>query len=141
MTYDDASWHAGDQFPRELAPEAAATHTGMFLAWALLSGLGDGRHAESVFKLAGRIVTPGALFLAACDGKFTDDDLADEGNAFTQAYFDFDEGQYLADYEATLGHGTPPGPQGLYHVVDSWENFDRLAPVLDRRFAEWKAKQ
>ena len=39
MKYDDASWHYGGKFPKNLPPEAGATHTGMFVAWALLNGL------------------------------------------------------------------------------------------------------
>lgn len=139
MTYDDASWHSGGEFPADLPASAGATHTGMFVAWAVLSGLGGPLHAEDAFQLAARSDTPGAWFLSACDGKFTDEDLTDDGNAFTQAYFDFDEGNYLDDYEAAVGQGTPPGPQGLYYVEDSWDTFDRLAPVLDRRFDEWRA--
>jgi hypothetical protein len=143
MTYDDARWHLTDEFPANLPHAAAATHTGMFVAWALLSGLGGGAHAtpEHVFQLAGRTITPGAFLLAECGGRFTDDDLDAEGNAFAQDYFDFDEGEYLDDYEAAVGQGTPSGPQGLYYVDDTWDNFDRLAPVLDRRFAEWRARR
>jgi hypothetical protein len=36
MKYDDASWHFGGEFPKDLPEEAAATHTGMFVAWAFL---------------------------------------------------------------------------------------------------------
>ena len=32
--YDDASWHYGGDFPKDLPIEAGATHTGMFLALA-----------------------------------------------------------------------------------------------------------
>jgi len=121
--------------------EAGATHTGMFVAWAFLSGLVGELHIEDfpddVPKLSGRRATPGAFFLEACDGKFTDEDLNDEGNAFAQDYFDFKKGRYISDYEAALGEGLPD----LYHVKDSWENFDRLKPVLDRRFEEWKARR
>jgi hypothetical protein len=39
MKYDDASWHCAGDFPKDLPEAAGATHTGMFLAWALLSGL------------------------------------------------------------------------------------------------------
>jgi hypothetical protein len=92
---------------------------------------------EEIEKLQTRSVTPGAFFLQACDGKFTDEDLNEEGNAFAEDYFDFDRGQYLADYQATLGADLPD----LYYVKDSWDNFDRLRPVLDRRFAEWKTKR
>ena len=78
--------------------------------------------------------TPGAFFLASCDGKFTDEDLNELGNAFTCAYFDFEKGSYVADYEATLGKGLAE----LYYVKDTWENYDRLKPVLDKRFRMWR---
>jgi len=141
MKYDDASWHYGGKFPKDLPIEAGATHTGMFLTWAVLSGLAGEIHIddfpEDIPQLKSRSITPGAFFLASCDGKFTDEDLNDEGNAFAQAYFDFEKGKYLTDYEATLGAGLPE----LYYVKDTWENFDLLKPVLDKRLNEWRARQ
>ena len=139
MKYDDASWHYGGEFPDDLPDEAGGTHTGMFMAWALLSGLAGESHADdspdAIPTLASRTMTPGQFFLEWCDGKFTDEDVNDEGNAFVRDYFDFEKGQYLSDYESTLAVGLP----GVYHVPDTWENFDRLKPVLDRRLAEWRA--
>jgi len=140
MKYDDASWHSGGKFPKDLPREAGATHTGMFVAWALLTGLAGEVYTtdfpDEIPKLRSRSWTPGRFFLEMCDGKFTDDDLNEEGNAFAQSYFDFKKGSYLRDYEATLGRDVSE----LYYVKDSWENFDRLKPILDRRFADWKAK-
>lgn len=140
MKYDDASWHYGaDNFPKDLAEVAGATHTGMFVAWALLSGLAGSIHIDDfpddIPKLVNRSVTPAVFFLEACDGKFTDEDLNEEGNRFAADYFEFEKGQYLADYESTLGERG----RDLYYVADTWENFDRLKPVLDRRYADWKA--
>jgi len=138
MKYDDASWHSGGQFPEELPPEAGATHTGMFVAWAMLAGLTGELHTkefpEELEKLRSRTVTPGEFFLAACDGKFTDEDLNDEGNAFAQEYFDFNTGSYLKDYDRVLVKRLP----SQYHVQDTWANFDRLRPVLDKRLTEWR---
>lgn len=143
MKYDDASWHYGGEFPADLPDEAGATHTGMYVAWALLSGLAGNIHVtdypEDIQRLQERSVTPGAFFLSACDGKFTNEDLTDEGNAFTSGYFDFEKGQYLADYDATFGTNLPEGPNSLYYVTDSWDNFDKLRPVLDMRLLEWRA--
>jgi hypothetical protein len=140
VKYDDASWHYGGDFPADLPPEAAATHTGMFVAWAFLSGLAGDIHIhdfpDDIPSLEGRRVTPGAFFQSSCDGKFTDEDLNDLGNAFVMAYFEFKTGRYLADYEATLGADVP----SLYHVTDSWDNFDKLKPVLDKRYVEWKRR-
>ena len=141
MKYDDASWHYGGEFPAELPPKAGATHTGMFVAWAVLSGLTGSLHHEHsqelLRRLERRTISPGQFFIEACDEKFTDEDLNDEGNAFAKAYFDFDTGSYLADYEQVLRADVPT----LYHVADTWENYDRLKPVLDRRFTQWKNTQ
>jgi hypothetical protein len=141
VKYDDASWHYGaDNFPKDLAEAAGATHTGMFVAWALLSGLSGSIHIEDfpdhIPKLTNRSATPATFFLEACDGKFTDEDLSEEGNRFAGDYFEFEKGQYLADYESLLGEEG----RDLYYVADTWENFDRLRPVLDKRYAEWKAR-
>ena len=138
MKYDDASWHSEGDFPPDLPHEAGATHAGMFLAWALQSGLAGEFHLnenpEEMSKLEARSITPGAFFLLSCDGKLTDEDLNDEGNAFARAYFDFNSGMYLKDYEAMAGGSLP----SLYHVPDTWETYDKLRPVLDRRLAEWR---
>jgi hypothetical protein len=138
MKYDDVSWHTGAaEYPADLPKEAAATHTGMFVAWALLSGIGGDLHTkdlpDSIPRLRARSVTPGQ-FLLEGDGKFVDEMLNDEGNAFTQAYFDLEKGLYLKDYDRVLCHGLTTA----YHARDSWENFDKLKPRLDRRLAEWR---
>jgi hypothetical protein len=135
MKYDDVSWHTGaDEYPSDLPPEAAATHTGMFLAWALLEGLGgDVFDAADHERLKKRAVTPGQFFLDS-DGKLVDEMLSDEGNRFTQAYFDMEKGQYLYDYDRVLCAGVDTA----YRVPDSWQNFDKLKPMLDRRLDEWR---
>lgn len=137
MKYVDASWHYGGDFPEDLRDEAGATHTGMFVAWALLSGLAGRIHVEDfpqdLEALRSRTVTPGRFFLECCDGKFVDENLNERGNAFAAAYFDLAKGSYVADYEDALGKDLP----SIYHVPDTWESFDRLKPVLDARFVSW----
>jgi hypothetical protein len=136
VKYDDVSWHASaDEYPKGLPESAAATHTGMFIAWALLAGLGGETAAEDLPALQARSITPGRFFYDTCDGKFVDEQLNDEGNRFTQAYFDLDKGMYLPDYDRMLCAGFTTA----YEVPDTWENFDRLKPRLDRRLAEWRA--
>lgn len=138
MIYDDATWHHGDDFPRDLPPEAAATHSGLFLAWALFTGLGGDHHQvdspEELEHLRARRFTPGTYFLVVCDGKFTPEDLNAEGNAFARAYFQQEGATFFADYREYLAKGLPSD----YHVADSWSSFDKLTPVLDRRLANWR---
>jgi len=138
MKYDDASWHAGANLPNDLPVEAAATHTGMFVAWALLAGLGSELHvleqSDELQRLRQRRITPGQFFLLVCSGKFLDEDLSAEGNAFAQAYFELERGNFLGDYREYLVKGLA----SEYHVADTWTNFEKLKPVLDRRLANWR---
>ena len=141
MKYDDASWHYEGDFPAKLPPEAGATHTGMFVAWAVLNGLSSEllnlEAAADLEQLRARSITPGQFFMQTCDGKFTDEDLSDAGNQFVAAYFDSHSAEYLLDYDATVGAEA----ENLYSVPDTWATFDLLKPVLDRRFDEWRGAQ
>lgn len=84
-----------------------------------------------------REITPGQFLITACDEKITDEDLTDEGNAFAEHYFQSDaSGGYMDDYAAALGRET----DSLYHVADTWANFDLLAPVIQKRFDQWKTR-
>lgn len=138
MKYDDASWHYGGDFPADLDEVAGSTHIGMFVAWALLSGLGGSIHIDdfpdSVPTIKQRKVTPAQFFITMCDEKFTDEDLSEEGNEFAIFYYEGNGASFIDDYDNTLGSDLP----SLYHVKDTWENFDKIKPVIDARYADWK---
>lgn len=138
MKYDDATWHTGDGFPVELSEDAGATHIGMFFAWALSSGLGSKFHCDEfageLLKLKKRAVTPGRYLIDNCDGKLTAEDMSAEGNAFAADYFDSEDRGYVDDYDAALVEELP----SVFHVSDTWDNYDRLKPVLDERLSEWR---
>lgn len=146
-TYDRADWHSGaDKFPADLPAEAGGTHIGLFLAWAILrERIGDFHREESAAGLLAvrrREQTGRDFLFEDCDGKFSPDVLNDEGNAFARVYYQDGQGMirpdgYLGDYERVLGGDRPD----LYRVEDSWFNFDRIAPVIDRRFEEWKKRR
>jgi hypothetical protein len=141
MKYDDASHHYEGDFPKDLPPSAGATHIGMFLAWAILKGFAGSLHIEhspkELKKLQSRQITPGQFVIEACDEKFTEEELNEEGNAFAKFYFNSGDayGPYLKDYVATL----EDPKRSVYHIADTWENFGRLAPVIESRFKQWKA--
>jgi hypothetical protein len=139
MKYDDASWHYGaDNFPQGLDNAAGATHIALFVAWCMLNGLAGALHREDFPDQLGQLtehaLTPGQWFMQACDGKFTDEDVNDEGNAFAAVYYAADGAQYLADYDNILCNavGDP------YEVPDSWQSYDLLAPTIAQRYREWK---
>jgi len=138
MKYDDATWHSGSEFPAGLPAEAGATHAGIFLAWALLAELGSDYHAvdsaEDLERLRARRLTPGQYFLTVCSGQLTDEDFNREGNDFAGSYYQQGDAGFIGDYQEYLAKGLPTE----YHVGDTWTNFDKLKPVLDRRLANWR---
>jgi hypothetical protein len=67
--------------------------------------------------------------------QFWEEDLSDLGNEFTRAYYGAETPSgYFEDYEECLGANLP----SLYHVADTWENFDIIAARIDERFSEWR---
>lgn len=139
MKYDDASWHYGGDFPEELPDEAGGTHIAMFLTWCLLNDLTGELHISEfpdyLNRLKRRDISPGKFFFDVCDGKFTNEDVNEIGNKFTNYYFHFKSGQYLVDYsEEFLDY------KSVYSVDDDWKNYDRIQPYISAAFKRWLNK-
>lgn len=134
MKYDDAEYFFLN-FETEQDQRAAYTHIGMYLAWAQLRGLSQALSSE----LGERRVTGATLLENECDSKLTAEEFNAEGNAFTAHYY---EKHFVVDYQRVFelqmprtGHAT----DDFCGIDDTWENFDRLAPLLDKRLAAWRA--
>jgi hypothetical protein len=133
---DRADWHYGGNYPPGLPPENGGTHIGIYLAWIIHRGLGSPtlrKHAgETYQRVLQRQATGRELLFSELDEKFFPELLGKEGRAFTKAYYETNE--YLNDYDRALGGDL----ETLYHVPDTWENFDRIASVLDERLDAWR---
>lgn len=138
VVYDKAIYHTGGNHPEDLPDEQALVHTGLYLGWIIDHDLYSEEFAEyaadQIAAFRARTRT-GPQIYEWCDGALVEDMLNEEGNAFSRAYFDFEKGRFLADYEEILAEELP----SLYHVEDSWDNYERLKPRLDARYLEWKA--
>jgi len=140
MSYDRADHdYSTEQDP--LPKGHAATHIGMFLAWAIFNGLENDFHrqqsADLLARLRRREITGRQFFEAACKERFAEKDLNPEGNAFAEYYYANEAGErgaYFTDYKQVLVTGLP----SFWHVADTWENYDKIAPVITKRFQEWK---
>lgn len=134
---DRADWHYGGNYPPGLPPENGGTHIGIYLAWIIHRDLGSQALREYAGEMHQRVLKRHAtgrdLLLAELDEKFFPELLSREGKAFTHDYYETDE--YLTDYDRVLGGEL----ETLYHVEDTWENYDRMAPVLDERLAAWRS--
>jgi hypothetical protein len=143
LAIDRADWHSGGDFPADLPPENGGTHIGMFLAWIIHNGLQgefhDEESSEEMEAVRARRMTGREFLFQACDGKFWQEDLSEEGNEFAAAYYSGEGGKgygaYIGDYDQALALGLP----STYHVEDTWANYDAIAPVISRRYAEWRA--
>jgi hypothetical protein len=133
---DRADWHYGGNFPAGLPSENGGTHIGIYLAWIIHRGLGSkalARHAGDQYqRVLERQITGRDLLFSQLDEKFFSTLLTKEGRQFTHDYYESEA--YFNDYDRTLGENL----ESLYHVSDTWENYDRMARVLDERFEAWK---
>ena len=146
MAIDRIDWHTdAADFPQHLPEENAGVHIGFFLAWAFEPGMAGELHieedSEALDKLARREISGVAFLLDFCDGKLWDEDFNEEGQAFAADYYggdsDFSKqyAEYLQDYNRVFNDYDD------YHVENTWENYDKLKPVLNERFAQWQQLQ
>jgi hypothetical protein len=135
--YDKAKWHFGGDFPEGLDAFQGYVHTGMFVGWLidheLVSAAFKKDFAAEINSFRQQQHTGAQIYQSCCDGALMLEDLNETGNRFALAYFNFDTGEYLSDYEATLGMDVPT----IYHVKDTWSNYQKLKVIIDFRFDAW----
>ena len=140
LAFDRMDWHNGaDNFPEELDCRAGGTHIGMFLAWAIMNDLIGELHikdsSDSIAAVKSRRMTGTEFLEQECDEKFWEEDLNEAGCEFAKHYYETDK--YFDDYETILAENLPT----LYHVDDSWENFNKISVIISKRFSKWQASK
>lgn len=136
--FDKAKWHLEGNFPIKLNSHHAYNHTGFYIGWLILNNLISNEFkAESkqyIREFLDKKMTAVDLYEHQLDGVFTSNEVNELGFRFTKNYFDFEKGRYLEDYEETLAAKLPT----LFDVQDTWENFEKICKVLDKRYQEFK---
>jgi hypothetical protein len=138
VEYDRWNWHTEGDFPKDQMPEQGYVHIGMYLAWLIRQDMLDPDWvARSGVRRAVGAVSEGSETVTALrdmtDGALTSDMLSAEGMAFTSAYYAPEYG-YSRDWRRVFGRRAD-----RYDVPDEWETYKRIAPLIDRRHAEWVA--
>ncbi|PID69058.1 MAG: hypothetical protein CR968_00135 [Flavobacteriia bacterium] len=148
--YDDASWHYGGEYPKNLPPKNGATHIGMFLKWCIENNLHseeleeDAR--EEIEQLKEGKITGAEFLINVCDEKLTDYDLNDLGNEFAQDYyeddtdFDLKYNSYANDYSELFDKQAKDNDfeyESFYHIEDNEKNYNLLTSVVSNRFETW----
>lgn len=143
MKYDDASWHyGGEDYPEGLPQKNGGTHIGFFLAWLINNELISyeliKECKEDLKKVRNREMTGRDFLFAKCDGNLSANHLNEEGQEYTEFYFDNEEADfYFMDYEKALMQEVP----SCYHVEDTWENYDKIAALIDETYNSWKESE
>jgi hypothetical protein len=131
-TFDRLDWHLDAAVERGRPPEQAFTHIGLFLAWLVRHDLHDpaafGSDATALEAVRSG-AAPGSVLRDAVGDALTSGALSPEGDAFTAWYYP----TYLDDYAVAFAD------QPDYGVVENDAAYARIAPTIDRRFAEWRA--
>ena len=136
--YDKAKYHSETIEELGLPPHNASLLDVFFLSWLIKRGLTSGEfesaHSRELKRYRKDQLSIQDFYYERCDGCLVSDMLNDEGNAFATAYFDFQHGNYLADYEKHLQKDLP----SAFHVTYTQENERRFHAVIDARYAQWK---
>jgi hypothetical protein len=131
MKYDDASWHYGGSFPDGQPDENGGTHIGLFLRWCFAKGWAGKLHTDEepidVAEVVRGNMTGTEFLFRYCDGKFTDEDLSEEGNTFAARYYG-EDGLYLDDYAEHFG-------ELMYVAPESAHDFHQFATMLQLRLS------
>ncbi len=140
MKYDDASWHYGGNYPKNLPKKNASTHIGMFLTWIIENNFVGEFHINESSKeielLKKRKISGSDFLINQCDEKFTDEDLNEYITPFVNQYY---EDEYFEDYYLSLGN-TIGENDDIYLIKDSWKNYETLKSTIDKKFNIWKQK-
>lgn len=134
---DRMDWHYGGDFPENLPQENGGTHIGMFLTWIIENDLIGELHREdsqeAILKVINHQMTGRDFLIEQCDEKLWEDDLNEQGLLFTKHYYESDI--YIQDYSELLATEV----ESIYEVENSWDNYQKLKPVIDKRYNEWKS--
>jgi hypothetical protein len=143
IVFDKAKWHVNDQFPKDLDQYQSYVHAGLYIAWLIdkdfLETDFKTDNKDAIQKHLTRQTTPVKFYELQLDGVFDAEGLTQEAIKFTADYFDFEKGNYVKDYLATLD--PLDSLPSFFHITDSWENYDTLKLVLNRRLTEWRQTQ
>jgi len=132
--FDRARYHEGTVKELRLPRRQAYVHTAYYVGWlAERDKFSRDYAAPFLFKLLRmRLVTPIKVY-AHFDGCLSDDMMTMEARAFSMAYFDFEQGQYLKDYCAL----SRSSPDNILRTRFTWQLYAAMLRRIDERFRRW----
>ena len=142
--------------PVDAPPDADLVGMALLVAWAAERVGLSAKHAKTPLgtQLVERAITPREFLVKACAKTLSTDDVAPQLADFLWGYTHrmfrrepqrqitkllhlhrADELAYTDDFLGTFKHAV----KNPFYVPDSWEAVDRIAPILDARWADYQA--
>jgi len=121
-------------FPEELESEQAYMYGGLFLGWLAdhdLLSLNTEFSEQAVQDFKKREISCVDLYCRGFAECIFGEDLTEEGFFFMLYYY---EGNYGYDYEQVLTSELP----SIFHVKNTWENYELIAEKINQRYKKWK---
>ncbi|MCA6073278.1 hypothetical protein [Fulvivirga sedimenti] len=133
--YDNAKSHFLGNFPENLPIEQAYVHIGIYLGWIIDNELYSEYFEEEaevqILRFKRREISC-TILSELWDGYLGYELFNKQGNMFS--YYYYGGGLYRRDYDLVLVKELP----SIYHVKDSWENYESMSNRIDVRFSDWK---
>jgi len=133
--YDSAKTHFLGNFPENLPIEQAYVHIGIYLGWVidneLFSDYFEDEAEVQMIRFKRREISC-TILSELWDGYLGYELFNKEGNMFS--YYYYGGGLYRRDYDEVLVKELP----SIYHVRDTWDNYDAMTSRINVRFADWK---
>ena len=133
--YDLAKNHFLGDFPASLPIEKAYLHIGIYMGWIidndLYSEYFEDEASTEIYRFKRREIE--CIILAEIwNGALSHELFSNEANLFTFYYYA--GGIFKKDYIEVLvkNHTT------LYHVEDTWENYNIISRRITERYHDWK---
>ena len=140
FVFDKAKYHFESINEAELDEEQAYVHTGLFFAWIIKNGLYSEflleESPEEIEQTKNEKISPSELYMN-WDGVLIGELLNQIGYNFATDYFDFENGDYVNDYEETLCSTDPD----IFRVKNTWKNYHKIAEIIDLKFEKWNIKR
>lgn len=133
--YDSAKAHFMGNFPETLPIERAYLHIGIYMGWIVEKGLFSEYFEDEsdfqMYRFKNQDISC-TILSELWDGYLGYELFSKKGNMFT--YYYYAGGLYKKDYENVLAASLP----SIYHVKDSWDNYEIMKATIDKRYAEWE---
>jgi hypothetical protein len=130
--YDDVGWHYEGAENAGQPLEHASTHIALYLTWLIRHDMIEARFIPRPDLDAVRTTEiAGPKVINWIDAKLVSDLMTADGASFTDDYYK----TYLEDYGEVFAH------QPDYGVVGDESDYDRIAPLIERAWLDWRQRQ